>query len=66
MRVVKLFIVNIVLFFIFLVLFCLIPGFLRSPLMLLFSYLFYEINTRLIFGKSRKQTEEPEENVTDD
>lgn len=66
MRVVKLFIVNIVLFFIFLVLFCLIPGFLRFPLMLLFSYLFYEINTRLICGKSRKQTEEPKENVTDD
>lgn len=66
MKVVKLLIVNFVLFFIFLVLFCLIPGLFLFPLMLLFSYLFYEINTRLICGKSRNQTEEPEENETDD
>lgn len=66
MKVVKLLIVNFVLFFIFLVLFCLISGLFRFPLMLLFSYLFYEINTRLICGKSRNQTEEPEENETDD
>lgn len=58
MKVIKLILINLVLFFVFLVLYCLVPGVLRLPFLLLVSYAFYRINTNLICGKPKEDKED--------
>lgn len=58
MKVIKLILINFALFFVFFVLFCLVPGFLRLPFLFLVSYAFYRINTCLISGKSKENKED--------
>lgn len=58
MKVIKLILINFALFFAFLVLFCLVPGFLILPFLVLVSFAFYKINTNLIFGKHNEDNED--------
>lgn len=58
MKVFKLILINFALFFVFLLLFCLVPGFLKLPFLVLVSYAFYKINTNLICGKPKEDKED--------
>lgn len=58
MKVIKLILINFSLFFAFLVLFCLVPGVLKLPFLVLVSYAFYKINTNLIFGKHKENNKD--------